>query len=43
MFHHLWQPEDEIADIKKAILMHNDVKERKRKKDEQQALLKKIV
>jgi hypothetical protein len=43
MFHHLWQPDDEIADIKKAILIHNDVKERRRKKEEQQALMKKIV
>ena len=27
VFHHLWQPDEEIKDIQKAILMHQNAKE----------------
>ena len=29
-FHHLWQPNDEVSYIRKAILIHNDAKEKRR-------------
>ena len=41
-FHHLWQPDEEIGDIKKAILMHKDAKARQEKKKEQAEQLRKI-
>ena len=40
MFHHLWQPDHEIEHIQKAILIHRDITAKKKKKAEQEIIIK---
>ena len=43
VFHHLWQPDEEISDIQKAILMHQSAKQQKQAADEKRKELKRRV
>ena len=42
VFHHLWIQEDELSDIRKAILLYRDVKQREEEHKKQMDMMSKI-
>ena len=41
--HHLWQPEPELRDVKKMILMHKDAQEQLKKRHEEEEYKRKEI